>query len=101
MDGVAHHRRSRGDYVEAGVVASLLIFNAVLGFIQEGRAQATPAPSDLVKLSLGSVAAADMRLTQGSILLDQTMLTGESLPIEAGGPGSEWFPRLPRQTRST
>src|SRR5471032_456485 len=99
-----------GDYLEAGVVAFLLIFNAVLGFVQEGRAQATidalksrlalvasvrrdgqwktvPAATlvvdDIVKLSLGSVVAADVRLLSGSTLLDQSMLTGESLPIEA------------------
>jgi H+-transporting ATPase len=30
-----------GDYVEAGVVAQLLLFNAGLGFFQERRAQAT------------------------------------------------------------
>jgi len=100
-----------GDYVEAGVVASLLIFNSALGFFQEGRAQATldalksrlalvasvrrdgiwttvPAATlvsgDLVKLSLGTVVAADVRLIEGGILVDQSMLTGESLPIEAG-----------------
>jgi H+-transporting ATPase len=39
---------------------------------------------DVVKLSLGAVVAADVRLTDGSILLDQSMLTGESVPIEAG-----------------
>jgi len=106
-----------GDYVEAGVIAFLLIFNAALGFIQEGRAQATlealksrlalvayvqrdgrwtsvPAatlvPGDLVKLSLGTVVAADVHLTEGSILLDQSMLTGESLPVEAGA-GTETY----------
>jgi H+-transporting ATPase len=99
-----------GDYVEAGVVALLLMFNTALGFFQERRAQATldalksrlalvasvqrdgnwttvPAgmlvPGDLVKLSLGAVVAADVRLLAGSILVDQSMLTGESLPIEA------------------
>jgi H+-transporting ATPase len=99
-----------GDYVAAGVVALLLLFNAALGFFQEGRAQATldalksrlaliasvkrdgqwitvPAadlvPGDVVKLSLGAVVAADMRLIDGSILIDQSMLTGESLPVEA------------------
>jgi len=106
-----------GDYVEAGVVALLLVFNSALGFFQEGRAQATldalksrlalvasvrrdgnwttvPAeslvPGDVVKLSLGSVVAADVRLAVGSILVDQSMLTGESLPIEAGA-GAETF----------
>jgi H+-transporting ATPase len=100
-----------GKYVEAGVIAALLAFNAALGFLQEGRAQATLAalksrlalnasvrrdntwatvpaaelvPGDIVKLSLGAVVAADVRLTEGEILLDQSMLTGESVPIEAG-----------------
>jgi len=100
-----------GKYIEAGVIAALLAFNAALGFLQEGRAQATLAalksrlalnasvrrnnawatvpasglvPGDIVKLSLGAVVAADVRLTEGEILLDQSMLTGESVPIEAG-----------------
>lgn len=98
-------------YVEAAVIASLLIFNVTLAYFQEGRAQATLAAlksrlalnasvcrdgvwktipadelvrGDLVKLSLGGVVAADVHLVNGSILLDQSMLTGESLPIEAG-----------------
>ena len=31
-----------GKYVEAAIIAALLAFNAALGFLQEGRAQATP-----------------------------------------------------------
>ena len=45
---------------------------------------------DLVKLSLGAVVAADVHLTGGSVQLDQSMLTGESLPIEAG-PGVDTY----------
>jgi H+-transporting ATPase len=100
-----------GKYVESAIIAALLVFNAGLGLFQEGRAQATLAalksrlaltasvrrngawkirpaeelvPGDLVKLSLGAVVAADARLTAGEVLLDQSMLTGESVPIEAG-----------------
>ena len=106
-----------GKYVEAAIIAALLAFNAILGFFQEGRAQATLAalksrlalnasvrrdnvwvtvpatglvPGDIVKLSVGAVVAADVRLTEGQILLDQSMLTGESVPIEAG-PGLETY----------
>jgi H+-transporting ATPase len=106
-----------GKYVEAGIIATLLAFNAGLGFFQEGRAQATLAAlksrlalnavvkrddawktvpaielvvGDVVKLSLGAVVAADVRLTDGSVLLDQSMLTGESVPIE-GGVGFETY----------
>ena len=45
---------------------------------------------DLVKLSLGGAVAADVHLVGGSVLLDQSMLTGESLPIEAG-PGADTY----------
>ncbi len=106
-----------GKYVEATVIAALLVFNAALGFFQESRAQATLAalksrlalnasvrrggdwaivpavslvPGDIVKLSLGAVVAADVRIVEGSVLLDQSMLTGESIPIEAG-PGLQTY----------
>ena len=104
-------------YYEAAVIAALLIFNAALAYFQESRAQATltalksrlalnasvqrdgawktvPAAElvcgDFVKLSLGGVVAADVHLTGGSVELDQSMLTGESLPIEAS-PGVDTY----------
>jgi H+-transporting ATPase len=127
-----------GKYVEAAIIAGLLVFNAALGLFQESRAQATLAalksrlalnasvrrdgawktmlaaelvPGDVVKLSLGGVVAADVRLTFGEILLDQSMLTGESIPIEAGAAvetyaGGRWcaaarrWRRLPRPVRA-
>jgi len=99
-----------GEYIEAAVIGLLLLFNAALGFFQEGRAKATLAalrsrlalnasvlrdgswsivpaaalvPGDLIKLTLGSVVPADARIGEGTVLLDQSMLTGESMPIEA------------------
>ena len=104
-------------YFEAAIIAGLLVFNAALAYFQEGRAQATLAAlksrlalnasvcrdgkwktvpatelvrGDLVKLSLGGVVAADVHLKDGSVSLDQSMLTGESLPLEAG-PGTDTY----------
>ena len=103
--------------VEASVIAVLLIFNAALSFFQESRAKATlnalksrlaltasarrdgtwsniPAANlvvgDIVKLSLGGVVPADVHVLEGSVLIDQSMLTGESVPIEAG-PGLQSY----------
>jgi len=106
-----------GKYIEAAVIAGLLLFNAIIGLAQEGRAQQTlralksrlaitasvlrdgawakiPAtdlvPGDVIKLSLGGIVPADARLTAGNVLVDQSMLTGESVPIEAV-PGLQSF----------
>jgi H+-transporting ATPase len=113
-----------GKVVEAGIIGALLAFNAILGFVQEGRAQATLAalksrlplnasvrrdkawatipaeglvPGDIVKLSLGAVVAADVRLTGGGVLLDQSMLTGESVPVEAGAGATTYAGALVRR----
>ena len=104
-------------YFEAAIIAGLLVFNAALAYFQEGRAQATLAAlksrlalnasvcrdgkwktlpatqlvrGDLLKLSLGGVVAADVHLIDGSVSLDQSMLTGESLPLEAS-PGTDTY----------
>jgi H+-transporting ATPase len=101
-----------GEYVEAGAIAVLLLFNAALGFFQEGRAQATldalktrlavtasarrdgawkalPAAElvrgDVVKLSLGAVVPADVRLIEGSVLVDQS--TDRRIRADRGGSG--------------
>ena len=96
---------------EGLVIAVLLFLNAAISFAQEQRAdralallkqrlsvsarvlrdrrwQTLPArdlvPGDTLHIRLGDLVPADMRLSEGDVLLDQSALTGESLPIEAG-----------------
>jgi H+-transporting ATPase len=103
-----------GEYVEAVVISGLLLFNATLGFVQEGRAGAALAalkkrlaptalvrrdgewvrlpasdlvPDDAIRLSLGALVPADATIASGSVMVDQSMLTGESVPVDAV-PGS-------------
>lgn len=117
-----------GEYVEAAVIAALLVFNAGLGFFQESRSQATlsalkhrlalrasvlrdgnwlvvPAeglvPGDVVKLTLGGVVPADVKLLDGNVLLDQSTLTGESLPVEAGAGFQTYAGALVRRGEAT
>jgi H+-transporting ATPase len=100
-----------GEYVEAAVIAALLVFNAVLASLQNERAQSALAalksklaltasvrrdgtwltilaqdivPGDIVKLTLGAIVPADARLVSGAVQLDQSMLTGETAFVEAG-----------------
>jgi H+-transporting ATPase len=99
-----------GAWVEAGVVGGLLLFNATLGVVQQGRASTALAvlkprlapialvlrdgawgrrpadelvPGDVIRVPLGALVPADARVLSGSVLVDQSMLTGESLPVEA------------------
>ncbi|MGE5130163.1 MAG: plasma-membrane proton-efflux P-type ATPase [Sphingomonadaceae bacterium] len=103
-----------GKVDEAAVIAALLVLNALLSFLQEGRAdralallrgrlsararvrrdgawQVIPAgelvPGDAIHLRLGDILPADVRIGSGQMLLDQSALTGESLPVESA-PGA-------------
>ena len=94
---------------EAIIIAVLLVFNAVLGFVQESRANRALAllkqrleiqarvlrdgrwqllaarelvPGDRVHLRMGDLVPADILLVDGNLLLDQSVLTGEALPVE-------------------
>ena len=98
-----------GKYFEMYVVIGLLIFNAVLGFIQEERANSAlellkdklrinarvkrdgkwtvvPArelvPGDLIRLRAGDFVPADVKVAEGNVEVDQSALTGESQMVE-------------------
>ena len=117
-----------GERVEALIIALLLAFNIALGVFQEGRANAALAalksklalkalvkldnkwieapaadlvPGDIVKLSLGGIVPADLRLLDGSVLLDQSMLTGESVPAEIGPDKTAFAGALVRRGAAT
>ncbi|OYV75671.1 MAG: plasma-membrane proton-efflux P-type ATPase [Chromatiales bacterium 21-64-14] len=92
------------------IIGVLLVFNAVVGFWQEYKASnalealkkqlalrarvlrdgrwqgvdaATLVPGDVIRLRLGDIVPADVKLVDGEYLnVDQSALTGESLPAE-------------------
>jgi H+-transporting ATPase len=94
-----------GKYVQAVVIIALLLFNAGMSLWREDRAKAAmgalkqrlriqsrvkrdgkwstiPArelvPGDLVRVRIGDLLPADIKITDGSLGLDQSVLTGES-----------------------
>jgi H+-transporting ATPase len=98
-----------GKYTDAIVIGALLLLNAVLGFVQENRAQKALAllrqrlivqvrvrrdgrwqlrlaeelvPGDIVRLRVGDLVPADVRAVEGYIAVDRSALTGESVPVE-------------------
>ncbi len=98
-----------GKVTEAIIVAALVVFNGVLSFVQEGRAanalsmlrsrlavharvrrdarwQLVDAeqlvPGDLVHIRVGDIVPADLAVTDGSVSVDQSVLTGESADVE-------------------
>ena len=99
-----------GDYIEAGAIMAIVVLNAVLGIVQEqraeealaalkrlaapdaqvlrdGRRQTIPArdlvPGDIVFLEAGNYVPADVRLLEAiNLRVEEASLTGESLPVQ-------------------
>ncbi len=98
-----------GDWVAAGVIFGVVLLNAIIGFVQEGKALSALAalthalkteatvlrsgekqridatelvPGDIVFLQSGDKVPADMRLLDcRELQIDESALTGESVPV--------------------
>ena len=101
---------SLGHWVDTGVILAVVVINAVIGFIQEGKAEQamnavrkmlslqatvirggrrlvvdaeTLVPGDIALLQSGDKVSADLRLIRVKTLqIDEAALTGESVPVE-------------------
>ncbi len=101
-----------GHLTDASVIFGVVVINAVIGFVQEGKAEraleavqallaseatvvrggqrrtvtaAELVPGDLVLLASGDRVPADLRLVRSrSLRIDESALTGESVPVDKG-----------------
>lgn len=99
-----------GHWVDTGVIAAVVVLNAIIGFVQEGKAEkaldairhllapralalrdghATDldasqlVPGDVVLLASGDSLPADVRLLHArNLQVDESALTGESVPVD-------------------
>lgn len=99
-----------GDAVECAIIIAIVVINAIMSIIQEGRAEDSVAalqkmsspeatiirdgsrkklkaeelvPGDVVIIETGDIIPADMRLLESSNLqIDESSLTGESVAVE-------------------
>ena len=99
-------------WVDTGVILAVVFANAVIGFIQEGKAEAAMAairgmlapkaavlrdgrrvsvdgadivPGDIVLLEAGDKVPADLRVIEArGLAAQEAILTGESVPVEKG-----------------
>ena len=99
-----------GHWVDAGVIVAVAVINAVVGFIQEGKAEealegirkmlslrahtrregewieldaADLVPGDIVRLRSGDRVPADVRLIEAvNLRIEESALTGESVPTD-------------------
>ncbi|SDK02916.1 cation-transporting P-type ATPase [Aliiruegeria lutimaris] len=99
-------------WVDTGVILAVVLVNAVIGYVQEGRAEnamdairgmlalrsavlrdgrrmtvdaAELVPGDIVLVRAGDRVPADLRLTEArSLRVEEAILTGESVPVDKG-----------------
>ena len=99
-----------GHWIDTGVILAVVVANALIGFVQEGKAEHAMnairhmlaphanvirngertsiegedlVPGDIVLIEAGDKIAADMRIiTAHGLTLQEAILTGESVPVE-------------------
>jgi len=103
-----------GHKTEAAIIASLLVINAVIGFkhqqsskkvLESLKSRLAPkakvfrngvlkfvdsklvVPGDIIVVELGDIVPADCKIIEGDTSVDQSALTGESLPVEVSKGG--------------
>jgi calcium-translocating P-type ATPase len=107
--GAAAITAALGHWIDTGVIMAVVILNAVIGFVQEGRAEAALdalrdmlapkanviragermaiagadlVPGDIVVLEAGDKIPADLRLIEAAgLTVEEAILTGESVPV--------------------
>ncbi|MDY7039857.1 MAG: HAD-IC family P-type ATPase, partial [Chloroflexota bacterium] len=109
--GVSEYRRTGAmtEFVDSGAIMAIVVLNAILGVVQEGRAEESLAalkkmaapnamvlrdghqftiparelvPGDVVILETGNYVPADVRLIESvNLRVEEASLTGESVPV--------------------
>ncbi len=117
-----------GNHVDSYIVLALLIFNALVSYLQEERANTSlellrrrlkimvrvkrdgnwmtvPArelvPGDIVRIRTGDIIPADMVIDEGFVETDQSSLTGESLTVDRGKGGIVYSGSIVRRGEAT
>jgi H+-transporting ATPase len=100
-----------GNYLDLYIITALLFVNALLGFFQEQQATravkalkqklqlqtralrdgawstisaAELVPGDIIRVRSGDLVPADLKVFDAEITVDQSAITGESMPLEKG-----------------
>jgi H+-transporting ATPase len=117
-----------GKVAEAIIIALLILFNAVFSTIQAKRSSDALAllrqqlkltarvhrdgawtvlpsdqlvPGDIIHIRMGDLLPADVKIFDGDLLLDQSVLTGEALPVEVSGGGDGYAGAIVKHGEAT
>jgi H+-transporting ATPase len=115
-------------YLDAVIIAFLLVFNILISVLQEGRAEQTLAllrerlaitarvlrdgqwhqfaarelvPGDVIHVRMGDVIPADVMVHEGTLVVDESTLTGESVPVEKSVGETLYAGAIARQGEAT